>query len=126
MTGLLSPGEIRDLRQEHYNATVVRLVKVHSDLALFRLQPDFPFPVHKPGQYTTLGLGNWEPRLPGCAEETLNPNDVTRLARRAYSLSHPILDAQGNLATADPNAVIEFYVVLVRRVEEAGAPALTP
>ena len=41
----------------------------HSDLMMLRVRPDFPVPPHKPGQYSTLGLGYWEPRVPGCQEE---------------------------------------------------------
>ena len=66
-----------------YNATVAGLRRIHSDLIILRVRPDFPLPVHKPGQYTSLGLGYWEPRVPGCQEEKLLPGEETRLARRA-------------------------------------------
>ncbi len=121
--------DIGALRQKHYNATVETVRRAHDELAILRVRPDFTVPHHKAGQYTTLGLGNWEPRLDGCAPETLKPGDETKVVRRAYSISHPILDDQGRLSTADPNKVIEFYVVLVRTFEkpnEPGAPALTP
>jgi ferredoxin--NADP+ reductase len=126
MADSLSPAEIKALRESRYNATLAGLTRVHSDLAIFRIKPDFPFPPHKAGQYTTLGLGNWEPRCPGCAEEELQPADLTRIVRRAYSISHPILGEDDGLSTADPNAIIEFYIVLVRELEVPGAPALTP
>ena len=127
MATLLSPGEVNDLRQKSYNATVASIQKAHSDLWIFRVRPEFPFPAHKPGQYTTLGLGNWEPRCPGCAEEALKPGEETRVVRRAYSISHPVLGADGGLwASAAGDPFLEFYVVLVRTVETPGAPALTP
>jgi ferredoxin--NADP+ reductase len=126
MAALLSPGEINTLRQKSYNATVLSIQKIHSDLAIFRVQPDVPLPAPRPGQYTTLGLGNWEPRFPGCAEETLKPGDETRVVRRAYSISHPILGPEGDLWASARDPFVDFYVVLVRTVETPGAPALTP
>ena len=52
-----------------YNGTVAYLKKLHSDLMVIRVKPDFPRPVHKPGQYCSLGLGNWESRTKGCQLE---------------------------------------------------------
>src|SRR5204863_9520099 len=78
-----------------------------------------------PGQYTSIGLGYWEPRAPGCQEEHLQPGDESRLARRAYSISCPILDDAGHLADLAAAGWLEFYIVLVRQAEKA-APVLTP
>src|SRR4051794_1249102 len=64
----MTPEQIAELRQNKYNATVVKLTKAHSDLMTIRVRPDFVLPVHKPGQYTSIGLGYWEPRHPGCQE----------------------------------------------------------
>jgi ferredoxin--NADP+ reductase len=122
----MTPGDIANLRERKYNATVVRLRKVHSDLMTVRVRPDAPRPAHKPGQYALLGLGFWEPRTPGCQEEHLAPGDESRLARRAYSISCPILDEGGALLDADKTDWLEFYVVLVREAERPQAPALTP
>src|ERR1700682_107484 len=93
----MTPEECASLRQKHYNATVVHLRQVHEDLMIVRIKPDFPVPPHKPGQYSTLGMGQWEPRVPGCQEEVPKPGDETKLIRRAYSLSSSILDEHGNL-----------------------------
>src|SRR5438128_74554 len=121
----MTPDQIAELRRKKYNATVVRLAKPQTDLMTIRVRPDFPLPAHQPGQYTSLGLGYWEPRHPGCQEETLQPGDEQRVARRAYSISHPVLDDRGELL--DPTGVdwLEFYIVLVREAEQA-PPALTP
>src|SRR5690349_4383752 len=97
MAALLSPAEVNQLRQKGYNATGPTKQKVHTALTIFRVRPDFAFQPPKPGQYTTLSLGNWEPRFPGCAEETLNPGEQTRVVRRAYSISHPVLSPGGDL-----------------------------
>lgn len=126
MADPLSPGRIAELRQKHYNGTLSYLRKPNPELAIFRIKPDFAVPVHKPGQYCTLGLGYWEPRAPGCQEEALKPGDETKLVRRAYSIGHPIQDEQGLLVEPGQAEWLEFYVVLVRQSEKALAPALTP
>ena len=121
----MTPEQITDLRRQNYNATVTRLWKAHSDLMVMRVRPDFPRPPHKPGQYGVLGLGFWEPRMPGCQEET-RVADPTKLARRAYSLSCSVLDDAGGLLDDATTGWIEFYVVLVRQTDGGEAPALTP
>src|SRR5579862_712519 len=93
----MTPEQITELRTQKYNASVVRLMKVHSDLLVLRVRPDLPRQAHKPGQYGVLGLGYWEPRFPGCQEELLGPGDDTKLARRSYSISSSILDRRGEL-----------------------------
>jgi ferredoxin--NADP+ reductase len=122
----MTPEEIAQLRQQKYNATLVYLKKLHSDLVVMRVRPDFPRPPHKPGQYCALGMGYWEPRFPGCQEEILGPGDEKKLARRSYSLSCSILDEKGNLLDTEQADWVEFYIVLVRQSEKAQAPALTP
>jgi len=122
----MTPEQIADLRRQKYNATVVRLVKVHSDLLIMRVRPDKPLQPHKPGQYTALGLGYWEPRFPGSAEENLQPADWTKLARRSYSISCSILDEQGQLLDRSEADWLEFYIVLVRESGKLTPPALTP
>ena len=122
----MTPEQITDLKKQRYNATVVRLSKLHSDLLTMRICPDYPLPPHDPGQYSTLGLGNWEPRHPGCQEELLAPEEESKLVRRAYSIGHPILDDQGQLVDRTKINWLEFYIVLVRESDKAKPPALTP
>lgn len=122
----MTPEEIADLRRQKYNATVVRLIKVHSELLILRVRPDNPLQVHKPGQYTALGLGYWEPRFPGSAEEDLQPADRMKLARRSYSISNPILDDEVQLLEHGKTDWLEFYIVLVRESGKKVPPALTP
>ena len=50
-----------------------------------------------PASIRTLGLGFWEPRTPGCQEETILADDQPKLARRAYSISCSVLDDDGRL-----------------------------
>ena len=122
----MSPEEIAELRRTKYNATVSWMRKAHSDLMILRVRPDFPRPVHKPGQYSTLGLGYWEPRFPGCQEEALQPGEESKLARRAYSISCSVLSDKGELEDIEHTDWLEFYVVLVRESDKKQAPALTP
>jgi ferredoxin/flavodoxin---NADP+ reductase len=122
----MTPEQIAELRRQKYNAVVAGLAKTHSDLMMIRVRPDAPPAPHKPGQYTVLGLGNWEPRFPGSQEEAPAPGDETKLARRSYSISCPVLDARGELNAAYGADWLEFYVVLVRDTGGPKAPALTP
>lgn len=112
------------LRQQHYNATVVGLRLPNPELMILRVRPDFPLPGHKPGQYSTLGLGSWEPRHPEAQEETPQEGEAPKLIRRAYSISCSVLDEQGGLLQAG-NEWLEFYIVLVKHSDK-GPPALTP
>jgi ferredoxin--NADP+ reductase len=122
----MTPEEITQLRHTRYNATVVSMRKVHSDLMVMRVRPDFPRPVHKPGLYTTLGMGFWEPRVPGVQPEELAPGEERKLARRAYSISCSVLDDRQELLDIDRTDWLEFYIVLVRESDKKRAPALTP
>ncbi len=123
----MTPEQIAELRRQKYNATVIYLHKPNSELAILRVQPDGGVPPHKPGQYTVLGMGYWEPRFPGCAEEVLQPGEETKLARRSYSISCPVLGDDGNLLEARCTSEwLEFYIVLVRASDKPRPPALTP
>jgi ferredoxin/flavodoxin---NADP+ reductase len=122
----MTPEQIAALKREYYNAQVVYLRKKNPDLMILRVKPDFPRPVHKPGQYSTLGLGFWEPRHPGCQDELLEGAEESQLVRRAYSLSCSILDEQGKLLDLERTDWLEFYIVLVRESDREKPPALTP
>lgn len=122
----MTPDEIADLRGKRYNGTVVYLHKIHSDLMVIRVKPDFPRPNYLPGQYCALGLGYWEPRAEGCQEEILKPEDVTRVVRRSYSIGHSIYSEPGVLRDMTQDDWLEFYVVLVRENLDGRVPALTP
>jgi ferredoxin--NADP+ reductase len=120
----LAADECEALRQKHYNATVESLKLIHPELMVVRISPDFVIPTHKPGQYCTLGMGQWEIRAPECQTETPRAGDERRLIRRAYSLSCSVLDEQGSLLRLEPPEWLEFYIVLVRQADQP--PALTP
>jgi ferredoxin--NADP+ reductase len=121
------PEEIADARQKRYNGTVAWLKKPHPELFICRVKPDFPRPPHRAGQYCSLGLGNWEPRTPGCQPEDLKPTDESKVVRRAYSISNSILDDAGQLIDVPATDYLEFYITLVREGSDpAKPPALTP
>ncbi|MGL4424276.1 MAG: ferredoxin--NADP reductase [Gemmataceae bacterium] len=122
----MSPEQIAELRQSRYNATVLQLDRVHSDLMKLRVKPDFPRPVHQAGQYCSLGLGYWEPRVAGCQEENLKPEDLTKIVLRAYSLSNGMESSPGVLRNVAAEDFVEFYIVLVRSNADGRVPALTP
>lgn len=122
----MSPDEIAELRARRYNGTVEYLQKLHSDLMVMRVRPDFLRPAHDPGQYCTLGLGYWEPRVEGCQVETLKPEELTKVVRRAYSISCSVESAPGKLLDLPATDWLEFYIVLVRENLDGRVPALTP
>ena len=122
----MTPEDIADLRARRYNGTAVSVQKVHSDLMILRVKPDFPRPLHQPGQYCSLGLGYWEPRVEGCQVESLKPEEVTKVVRRAYSISCSITNPDHALIDIASTDYIEFYVVLVRENADGRVPALTP
>lgn len=121
----LSPDEIARLRQSHYNATVATVLPVHEDLRIIRVVPDGNVPLFAPGQYFTLGLGNWEPRVAGVEEEHLKAVQQQHVCQRAYSASCSILDEAGQIRRVTEFGYLEFYVALVRHAERR-PPALTP
>jgi ferredoxin--NADP+ reductase len=122
----MTAEQIAEWRQRSYNATVVRLTKPHSDLLTLHVRPDYPLPVHKPGQYSTLGLGYWEPRHEGCQPEEILEKDLPKVVKRAYSISCSVLDDDGRLLDRTGVDWLEFYVVLVRDSTKEKPPALTP
>ena len=123
----LPPEQIAEVRAQRYNATVTHLHRIHSDLMVLRVKPDFPRPRYHAGQYCTLGLANFEPRVEGCQVETLKPDELPKLVRRSYSISHGLY-ADGTAVIRDETQDdwLEFYVVLVRENPDGRVPALTP
>jgi ferredoxin--NADP+ reductase len=121
-----TPQERDDrLREENYNATITWIREHNPDLWVMRIRPDEPVDPFKPGQYTTLGLGYWEPRADNALEDfEENPDQIEKMARRSYSVSSSIIDEDGDLVEPHPEE-IEFYIVQVPPEEEE-IPALTP
>lgn len=116
--------EVEQLRVEHYNATITHFDFSHEDLWVIRVRPDQRDTVHRPGQYATLGLGYWEPRVDN-ADEGLSEGQRSKMIRRSYSISSSIFDEYGYLVDAGEEREIEFYIVHVRPTEDR-IPALTP
>lgn len=123
----VKPPEERaeELREANYNATITSIRAHNPDLWVMHIKPDEPIEPFKPGQYTTLGLGYWEPRVDEAHEDFEEGSDQwEKMARRSYSVSSSMIDENGELLDPQPEEV-EFYVVLVRPGEEE-IPALTP
>lgn len=113
------------LRAANYNATISAIRRHNEDLWVMRIAPDEDLDPYEPGQYTTLGLGFWEPRADHVMEDfEADPDQLEKLARRSYSVSSSIVDDDGELVVAQPEEV-EFYIVQVPPGEEE-IPALTP
>ncbi|HUG92113.1 MAG TPA: ferredoxin--NADP reductase [Planctomycetaceae bacterium] len=104
-----------------YNSQLVGAVAVHESLRILRVRPDWGRFQYQPGQYTVLGLGDWEPCVGQAAPA---PDGTGRLIQRAYSCSASLLDPQLRLVRPGDCPYVEFYVTLVRR--PGGRPGLTP
>lgn len=123
-TTSLSRSEIRDLENDHYNATLTGFDTAHNELWRIRVTPDREAISHRPGQYCSLGLGYWEPR----ADDSTDPKievKQRKLVRRSYSISSPIFDANGYLIAHPQMDGIELYIVWVTP-NDGRIPALTP
>ena len=125
----LDAEEASELREKHYNATIIERIDAHSDLARFRIRPDLPIPPFKPGQYVALGIGNWEPRLPGTQEE-LVPENRSAESFLAGPTRFPVrcLTLTNEVAPVNSIDYLEFYITLVRSADspEKKPPVLTP
>lgn len=118
-----SPDKIEQLRAANYNTTIRDIRMANEELWVVRVVPDEPIEPYKPGQYTTLALGFWEPRADDAADP-LDPGQEEKMARRSYSVSSSIIDESGKLLPAHTDFV-EFYIVKVRP-DQVELPALTP
>jgi len=122
----LSADETRSLRNEHYNATLTHVTRCNDRLIRVRVRLDDGSALdYEPGQYTTLGLGYWEPRHAEAEPEPLDDKKIRRVAKRAYSISCRLLDDEGRVAEAGPETDPEFYIALVTEAEKT-PPAFTP
>ncbi|MCA9163097.1 MAG: ferredoxin--NADP reductase [Planctomycetales bacterium] len=133
------------LRAAHYNATLIASIDVTDSLRILRVCPDTAIGGYEAGQYTSLGLGYWEARVPEADMESLDERRLRRLVRRPYSVSCSMIreearpasthaPAKPKLAEAEPEMrlarvpdcdFLEFYVALVLHAERR-PPALTP
>lgn len=118
-------ARIERLREQHYNATITSIRAHNPDLWVIRVQPDEPIEPFKAGQYTTLGLGYWEPRADTASEDfETDPDLFEKMAWRSYSVSSSIVNDDGTLVDP-PTDEVEFYIVQVPPGTEE-IPALTP
>ncbi len=124
----LDSAEASQLREKFYNATIVERIDHTENLARFRIRPDAGVPSFEPGQYVTLGMGNWEPRLPGTQPEEVPEKKLRRVTQRAYSISCRLVGDDGKVAPVDSVNFLEFYITLVRTSgsPDKAPPVLTP
>lgn len=121
----LAPEEIRSLQTKHYNATITLARYLTPSLQIIRVRPDEPRRPFEAGQYTTLGLGAWEPCVAPLDLPPLDADGQRKLIRRAYSISAPLVDDAGCLLAARDVDYYEFYIALASPDEEE-RPRLTP
>jgi len=107
------------LRERHYNATLTGEAIHHGTVMVIRVEPDGPVPEPRPGQWLELGLGVWEPVQDGAVAGTAQRLPPDALIRRSYSLSSPILTADGS-RLLEPGELdgFEFFLSLVLPPEE--------
>lgn len=117
-------GVIEELRDEHYNATITHFEPTHSDLWVLRVRPDSGETNYLPGQYASLGLGYWEPRIDDAVDHNLDER-WDKMVRRSYSISSRMFDQHGYLTSDSGLDEMEFYIVLVTPTPD-NVPGLTP
>jgi len=118
---------IDDLKNEFYNAKVSRLVQVTPNLIRLVIRPaGSPLPFTA-GQFTSLGLGNWEPSIAGYEEESSSEPLKPAILRRAYSICSPIFNSKGQLTKNENLSEFEFYISLISEEKVLDyMPPLTP
>lgn len=119
---LVDDDTAQRLRDEQYTATITRIHRTHESLWIVWVRPDRGVPDFRPGQYCTLGLGYWEPRIDG-RREVLDPDRADKRILRSYSMSSLMVDDAGELLDLDAPTDMEFYLVMVER-ERGDTPAL--
>jgi ferredoxin/flavodoxin---NADP+ reductase len=115
---------IDELRSLHYNASITYFHREQPGLWRIRIQPDDGETAYLAGQYATLALGYWEPRIDSARDRALERR-WGRLVRRSYSISSQVLDDDGELVDPAQSDNLEFYVVLVEPIA-GNVPGLTP
>ncbi len=109
------------LGAEEYNGTFIAGRRPHDDLMVFRVQPDAPIPPYEAGQWISIGVGMWEPRVAGLAPETLADEERDKLVRRPLSISSGILvDGGDALVRPEDESWYELYATFPR---DAPVPA---
>ena len=107
--------DVATLRATHYNATLAVVQPLHDELRIVRVRPDSPVPAFEAGQWLMLGLGSWEPGVPGALAEEPAAAPEPSVLRRPFSVSSPILTPDGSrLLRAGEENAYEFYVTLPR------------
>lgn len=124
-TTAFSLSEIELLRHECYNATVIKIRWVHDDLMILRLQLDGELPAFLPGQYTSLGMGAWEPQNDKGRDRLVSVASSKNLIKRLYSISCSLIDDHDRLVRTGDCPYFEFYIKRVRPTDSSKL-VLTP
>ena len=110
-----------------YNAEIIEITEVDKHLRIFKIKPDKPLIPFEAGQYTTLGLDGFSPRVLEAQSEVLEENKKKRIQKRAYSISSPIFDDKDSIIDHNELPYLEFYISLMLEGENSKYPPfLTP
>ncbi|HEY1064570.1 MAG TPA: hypothetical protein VGE52_00610, partial [Pirellulales bacterium] len=127
-THTLGDEETARLRAKHYNATVTDVRRPAPGLLILRVAPDSGATAFAAGQYTTLGLGEWEPGVEdhGPPEMHLHPaipSANASLAAAAALNAAPALalDATAGKPLKEPKLIRRAYSISAPLVDEHGA-----
>ncbi len=121
------------LAEHYYNATITYFERLTEEVWIFGLRPDDRPVSFVPGQYTSIGLGYWEPRLDDAMDADID-KWWPKLVRRSFSVSTPMFTSDdwadvdhgtADLAGCEDLDEIELYGVLVRPDGDF-VPGLTP
>lgn len=126
------PDLTSKLSDAYYNATISYFNRLTDEVWIFGVKPDDGPVSFVPGQYTSLGLGYWEPRIDDAIESDID-TQWSKLARRSYSVSSPMFTSDdyhadhgvADLARCEDLDDIEIYAVLVSPDGDF-VPGLTP
>lgn len=124
-TGAITDDEVARLRAKHYNASIVGVRDVNPGVRIMQVRPDWGRLDFQAGQYTVLGLGEWEPSIGERSAATLGEAQDGQLIRRAYSVSSSMLDESGKVLPPSASPYLEFYVTLAP-AGDPQRPRLTP
>ena len=127
-----TPDMNAQLADSYYNATISYFHRLTDEVWIFGVKPDAGPVSFAPGQYTSLGLGYWEPRIDDAIEADIDQK-WSKLVRRSYSVSSPVFTSEdyhtdhgtADLARCEGLEDIEIYAILVHP-EGDFVPGLTP
>jgi ferredoxin--NADP+ reductase len=110
--GPLADAAAEDLRSRHYNATITSMTAVEGGPMIMRVCPDAGRIGYRSGDFASIGLGLWEPRVDEF-DDVNSLEELQRMVHRSYAISSPIFTDRGYLADPANADELEFYLAVV-------------